>query len=218
MAKSSLERCVPSDVGLDLSKLGGVQVDKVLDVIAGSPDRPMVIGGIEIPCYVVEGDIRVLSQRGMLGAIGRSRAFSRHRKGGSVKIDDRPESDVDVPQFQLQKETELPPFLSANNLKPFISEALRVASNPVLFRLSESDDEPIAMGYRAELLPEICNVYLRAREADALLQSQQHIAAQSEILVRGLALTGVVALVDEATQFQSARQKSKLNGLPYRPP
>ena len=36
-----------------------------LEVIAGAPDRPMIIGEIEIPCYVLEGETRVLSQRGI---------------------------------------------------------------------------------------------------------------------------------------------------------
>ena len=30
-----------------------------LEVIAGAPDRPLVIGDIEIPCYVVEDETRV---------------------------------------------------------------------------------------------------------------------------------------------------------------
>jgi len=42
-----------------------------LKVIAGTPDRPLVIGDIEIPCYVLEDETRVLSQGGFLTAIGR---------------------------------------------------------------------------------------------------------------------------------------------------
>jgi len=41
-----------------------------LKVVAGTPDRPLVIGDIEIPCYVLEGEQRVLSQRGVTAAIG----------------------------------------------------------------------------------------------------------------------------------------------------
>ena len=41
-----------------------------LKVIAGAPDRPLVIGDIEIPCYVVEDETRVLSQRGVTAGIG----------------------------------------------------------------------------------------------------------------------------------------------------
>ena len=40
-----------------------------LKVIAGAPDRPLIIGDIEIPCYVLEDETRVLSQRGVTCAI-----------------------------------------------------------------------------------------------------------------------------------------------------
>ena len=36
---------------------------KPLKVIAGAPDKPLKIGDIEIDCYVLEGEKRVLSQR-----------------------------------------------------------------------------------------------------------------------------------------------------------
>ena len=38
---------------------------KTLEVIAGAPDRPLVIGRIEIPCYVLEDETRVLSRAGV---------------------------------------------------------------------------------------------------------------------------------------------------------
>ena len=38
---------------------------KPLEVIAGATDHPLVIGDIEIPCYVLEDETRVLVQRGM---------------------------------------------------------------------------------------------------------------------------------------------------------
>ena len=43
-----------------------------LKVIAGAPDRPLVIGDIEIPCFVLEDETRVLVQRGMATALGMS--------------------------------------------------------------------------------------------------------------------------------------------------
>ena len=46
--------------------------EKALKVIAGAPDRPLRIGDIEIPCYVLEDEARVLSQRGLQSAIGLS--------------------------------------------------------------------------------------------------------------------------------------------------
>jgi hypothetical protein len=53
-------------------------------------------------------------------------------------------------------------------------------------------------------------VYLSARDAGALLAPQQKFAKACEIIVRGLAHVGIVALVDEATGYQSERAKNAL--------
>lgn len=44
-----------------------------LKVIAGAPDRPLIIGDVEIPCYVLEDETRVLAQLGMVSGLGMSR-------------------------------------------------------------------------------------------------------------------------------------------------
>ena len=46
--------------------------EQALKVIAGAPDKPLVIGGTEIPCYVLEDETRVLSQRGIFLGLGAS--------------------------------------------------------------------------------------------------------------------------------------------------
>jgi hypothetical protein len=51
---------------------------------------------------------------------------------------------------------------------------------------------------------------LAARDAGVLRADQLHIAKQCEILVRGLARVGIIALVDEATGFQKDRAKDAL--------
>src|SRR5271165_5724398 len=38
----------------------------------GSPDRPLRIGAVEIPCFVLADGRRVLVQRHMIGALGMS--------------------------------------------------------------------------------------------------------------------------------------------------
>ena len=159
-------------------------MSKALKVIAGAPDRPLVIGNIEIPCYVLEDETRVLSQRGFLGAIGRS--VSRPASGGE----------------------QLPAFLSSERLKPYISNELAAASNPILFR--PPDGGRSAYGYPATLLPQVCEVYLKARDAGVLQKQQAHIAEQAEILIRGLATVGVIALVDEATGYEEIRAQRSL--------
>ena len=157
-----------------------------LKVIAGAPDRPLVIGDIEIPCYVLEDETRVLSQGGFLQAIGRSRT----PKAGT--------GGVDLTQS----------FLAASNLKPFVGESLGVSTKPILFLIASGG--PIAYGYPAELLPKVCEVYLEARASGKLRRAQHHIAARAEVLLRGLVTVGVVALVDEATGYQDIRPQRDL--------
>ena len=164
-----------------------------LKVIAGAPDRPLAINGIEINAYVLENETRVLSQQGFLTAIGRAR---KARAGQGA---------------QKQGVDNLPTFLSAHNLKPFISRELEGSTSPILFRVPGSGT--IAYGFRAELLPEVCEVYLRARDAGKLAKNQMHIADQADILIRGLAKVGIIALVDEATGYQQIREENALAAI-----
>ncbi len=159
-----------------------------LKVIAGQLDRPLIIGEIEIPCYVLEDETRVLTQTGFLEGLGRSGT---------------PTSASGAEQF-----AKMPAFLRATNLKPFIDNTLTKSPTPVRFKLATGGK--IALGYDAILLPEVCEVYLKARDAGALLASQAHTAAQAEILMRGFATVGVIALVDAATGHQRIREERAL--------
>ena len=102
----------------------------------------------------------------------------------------------------------LPVFLQPRNLASFISPDLITSSRPILFHSATGG--AIATGYRANLLPEVCNVYLEARLAGVLHSNQYHIAERCEVLIRGLATVGIIALVDEATGYQDVRAKRAL--------
>jgi len=69
---------------------------------------------------------------------------------------------------------------------------------------------PIAYGYPATMLVDICEALLAARKAGALQKQQLHLADQAEILVRGFARVGIIALVDEATGYQKERARDAL--------
>lgn len=155
----------------------------------GSPDRPLRIGGIELPCYVLEDGTRVLSQAGFLEALG------RHRKA-SVKRD--------------ESEDPVPTILQGKAIKPFLTPDIIQKSRPIRF---QTPDGSRASGYRAELLPVVCEIYLKAREEGLLAKSQEHIARAAEILIRGFAQVGIIALVDEATGYQDFRAKTALGAI-----
>jgi hypothetical protein len=65
-------------------------------------------------------------------------------------------------------------------------------------------------GYEATVLADICDGFLEARKKIHLSPRQQIIADQCEILIRGFARVGIIALVDEATGYQYDREKDEL--------
>ncbi len=153
------------------------------------------IGDIELDCAVLDGGVRVLSERAVHRAFG-------SKRGGS--------------HWKRMKENEgganLPSFISAKNYDPFISEDLRAAlTDPITYRVSAGATP--ANGMKAELLPEICGVILSARRAGNLLTSQAHLAIQAEILMEAFAKVGIIALVDEATGYQTDRSHDALRLL-----
>lgn len=144
------------------------------------------VGDIEIGCAVLGDGLRVLTQAELLVALG------RHRKANVRKI---------------EGEENTPPVLQGDRLKPFISNELLAKSQPIRFRTLQGS---VASGYRAEILRDICDVYINAAKAGKLTKRQGHIAVQADILVRGLATVGIIALVDEATGYQVVRPKHQL--------
>jgi hypothetical protein len=151
----------------------------------GSKDRPLRIGGMEIPCYVLPGDRRVLYQRAMVAALGMKYGGNRNRGG------DR-----------------LANFTAGKALEPYVSpELLRATTSPIKFRTPKG---ALAYGYDATILVDICEAVLQARVEGKLQAQQEHIAKQCEILVRGFARVGIIALVDEATGYQEVRKRDAL--------
>ncbi len=155
----------------------------------GSPDHPLCIGDIEIPCYVLEDERRVLVQGAMIAALGMAR-------GGPTKYStgDR-----------------LTRFTGQKALEPHISrETALVIANPVKFR---TPNGAIAYGYEATILPDICEAVLRARDEGRLQSQQMKIAQRCELLIRGFARVGIIALVDEATGYQEYRARLALEEI-----
>ena len=66
---------------------------------------------------------------------------------------------------------------------------------------------------RRENPPHVCNVFLDAKDANALQQSQVHIAATCKVLQRGFATVGIIALIDEATGYQEVRDRDALRQI-----
>lgn len=145
-----------------------------------SHEGSLRIGNMDIQCYVLKNGTRVLSQGDFLESLG------RHRKAN----------------VRNEGEERLPAILQGKAINPFIPHEIAEKSRPIRFQTTSGS---VASGYLAELLPAVCEIYLKARDNNALPKNQEHVAKQAEILIRALATVGIIALVDEATGYQYER-------------
>lgn len=149
------------------------------------------IGDVEIPCFVLDDGRRIVSESGINSTLGST-------GGKSYKLRDAT-SDLGTGPTPL--------FLASKALQPFIHGAF---DGMDLFTVEYTDGPKISRGYEATILPKVCEVWLRAKEEGALQPSQIAKAKKAEILMRGLAHIGIVALVDEATGYQEVRPRDAL--------
>ncbi len=103
-----------------------------------------------------------------------------------------------------------------------MTDEVRQATTPIIYRNLSGQR---TVGYNAELLPMVCEVYLRLRDhANSIRESdpaeyakimglQGKIISAADILMRGLAHVGIIALVDEATGYQQERARDELNQI-----
>jgi hypothetical protein len=150
------------------------------------------IGDATISCAVLEDGSRVLTQDTFIQSIGR---LARGPGGEGAMA------------------SSLPVFLRAKNLDPYITPETEELAQPIVFKPLRGHK---AYGYRAELLPVVCNIYLKARDDGVLIKGargQERIAATCDVLIRGLATVGIIALVDEVTGYQYDRNRDALNKI-----
>jgi hypothetical protein len=161
-------------------------MEKIRKAIFGDPNRPLVIGNIELPCYVLDDGTRVLSGRGM------QEALSLGQSHGS----------------------KLRQFLDYSVLKSFISDDLAMALNHPIKFIRPGRGGKLATGYEATVLVDICDAVLTAKEAGKFRGArQQRIARQCGILTRAFAKVGIIALIDEATGYQEVRDRQALQSI-----
>jgi P63C domain len=162
--------------------------DEIKQATHGSEDHPLKISDIEIPCYVLEDGRRVLQQTGLIQSLNMSHGGS-YSTGGD----------------RLAK------FAAQGRLSSFVYKDLTDrTANPIRFKTPTGS---LAYGYEATILADLCDAILSARSAGVLQKQQRHIAERAEILVRGFARVGIIALIDEATGFQRDRAKDALTRI-----
>lgn len=170
-------------------------------------DGTLHIGNAELFAAVLPNGKRLIVQGTMLTAIGRSRT-PKAGTGGTVNVDG------------------LPFFLSAEVLKPFITEELRLSTTSIFFRLKSG---PKAVGYDAMLLPLVCKVYQDLREslvaqmasgegketerARTVYARYKHIISRCDEISHGFSKRGILALVDDATGYHDDKMRQEIDRI-----
>lgn len=156
-----------------------------IDVYECTHKGELQLGDKKISCAVLSNKKRIITQTALFDA------FERPRKG---------EKRLDG----------LPSIVGAKNLLPYVTDELREKAKPINYYLQNGS---VTGGYDAELIPLVCELYLTANDAHALLASQEKMVMQANIIVRALAKIGITALIDEATGYQYDRENDALQEL-----
>lgn len=154
------------------------------------------IGGKTVLAAVLRDERRIITQATFLRALGRSRS----PKAGTGVL-----STVD----------ELPSFLQAKALKPFIDNDLVLSTKPVFYRTKSGSK---GVGYDASLVRKVAEVYLRYRDHCMTARGSvpvryQNMVRAAEAIRAALADVGIIALIDEATGYQDVRNRYALQEI-----
>lgn len=163
------------------------ELSSLPEISYGSVDTPLVINGVSLECYVLDDEdkTRVITT----SAIGIGLGF--HPDKASARLVN---------------------LMGGDRIKPYInSELSERLDSPIRFKYPSNSI--IGYAYPATILADICDAILAARKENRLQVQQQHIAAQAEILIRGFARVGIIALIDEVTGYQRDRKRDALAAI-----
>lgn len=154
------------------------------------------LASAQLACAVLEDDRRIITQSSFLKSLGRARS---------------PKAGTGV----LTTADEKPFFLQAEVLQPFIDQELLEICRPVFYRTKGGGK---GVGYNAIALKRVAEVYLKLRDhslatAGKIPSRYEKMIFASDMLIRGLAEVGIVALVDEATGYQDVRARRALQEM-----
>ena len=142
------------------------------------------LGEIELPCFVLEDERRVLSTRGVVAAMGLSWS------GGGM----------------------MARFIAGKRISPYICRELSTGvQSPIRVRSCRGGAE--VQGHEATVLIDLCRAVNAARRGGALHPKQANVAKQCDILVDAVAYVGIIALIDEATGYQKQRPDAALQAV-----
>lgn len=158
--------------------------ESILVAKYGSDKTPLMLGNLDIPCYVLEDGTRVFSGRGIrtiLGATSRSGQWLQRF--------------VSSPEFAE--------YFSAgeNSVKERIE-------NPIKFTTKGTGGyASVAYGYEVTILIDICSAIIDGNRAG--VYHDETIVRNADVIIRSVAKVGIIALVDEATGYDKEKNRAK---------
>lgn len=144
----------------------------------------LTIGGWVVPCFVLEDERRVIAQSSFFEIV--------ELEGRGTKLQKQVSQFLDHPAIGGK-------------------EVAHSLSNPI--RLLDEKGIP-RYGYEGELLVDYCNVLIKARQI-GLFDGEpgRTYARAAENVLLSISKVGIVALIDEATGFQSIRREDALQKI-----
>lgn len=149
------------------------------EILFSTHEGTLMIGDYEVRCAVLNNGKRVVFQREVVGLL------TGNKKGG------------------------LDRYLKPDNLQPYKPpkfQSITIDSDRIPFKTFNKKD---AQGFEGPDIIDFLDMYLKARDANALLPNQLHLAEKAEKIIRSVAKVGIIALIDEATGYQDERIKVK---------
>lgn len=182
--KSTLEK-IAQAIGVDFSDIA--IEEKVYRAKYGSDKTPLLLGALEVPCYVLEDGTRVFSGRGIQKVIG------------STSV-----SGTWLSRFVCTE----PMKGILTDIRAGESNAFDKMTSPVRFiRNNAGGSQSETYGYEATLLIDLCDAIIKANELGFEMPSEY--IRNANIIIRAAAKTGIIALVDEATGYDKEKTRAK---------
>lgn len=149
-------------------------------------------GDIEIEVAVLDNGQRVITQVGFMAGLGSIRPPTGRQ--------------------HYRNSANLPTFLTAQNLKPFVDEDLSKIASQIEFRTKQGSK---IFGYAPNFLQKVCDVFARAQHAGVLKAAQHNVANRAQIIAEQFERSSTMHLIDEATNYQESRE-TQVRRNPYR--
>lgn len=154
----------------------------------GAASRPLLIGEMGIPCYVLDDERRILASSEMMGAMGMSQGDSLLaglNQSGILTTKDR------VRQYVFDD----------------VGERIR---RPVHFITPTGARSE---GYEAKLLVDVCEAVIVASASQALWKHHLPIVQSCEAIIQSLAGLDIGAMVDRTTGYHEVRTRDALHRI-----